>query len=246
MPAPTAVTIPDWSTPLYHPAPHHFRDCTRVMLLCGVPEGVTRRLLPEPLEPIGDFVVVSWLLIGDVDGYKGSHNVAFNVPCRFEEHVGKFCSLEYIDIDMGLAAGREMWPWPKKGGEFTWERTPEGLSLACRRHGDVLVRSEITVTGEPAGAWPAELNVPDMGPCNLQVRLLAQDHASEPEIAQVIRVDYPNSVLHGSLRAEGTLTLTDGPRDPFGPLGDIRVLAARLDTQEFDFDLGQVVGSRRI
>lgn len=241
-----AVTIPMWTT-LYNPPPHSFRDCRRVMLLCKAEPGIVQSLLPAPLEATGDFVYVSWLKIGEVEGYKGSCNISINFPCRYGEERGKICALEYIDIDMGLAAGREMWPWPKKGGDFVWNESEDGIHLECIRRGDVLFRSDITFKpGAASENWQTVHGSPDIGAANLQVRHLAPSHAHAPDTAEVMKVVYPNSVLHSSEPVEATLEIFSGPNDSLAELGKLTVVAARIDHHDFDFDLGTVIGSIKI
>ncbi|MBD2892267.1 hypothetical protein amrb99_11770 [Actinomadura sp. RB99] len=221
-------------------------DCTRVLLACRGEDGLAGRLLPTPLEPAGDVILVSWLLIGDVDGYAGSKNVAVSVPARVGEHTGKCCVLEYIDLDMGLAAGREYWSYPKKGGDFVWEQDGPRLRLDCRRHGDLLFRSTVTLGDEAADGWPDEVGYPPIGPSSLQVRHYAPTPFGVPDHADVLRIDYPNSVQYESTRATATLEVTSGPRDDLDVLGGLDVLAARVDRHAFDFPLGEVVDSRAI
>jgi hypothetical protein len=238
-----AVTIPMW-TQLYTPPPHRFRDCRRIMLLCKAEPGNVARLLPAPLEPTGDFIYVSWLMIGDVEGYKNSCNISINLPCRYGEERGKTCGLEYIDIDMGLAAGREMWPWPKKGGDFVWQENEKGIHLECTRRGSLLFRSDITFKpGAELQDWQQEYGAPDIGAVNLQVRHLALSHVHAPQTAEVLKVGYPNSVLHSSAPVDATLEIFGGPNDSLAELGNLTVVAGRIDHHEFDFGLGTVIGS---
>ncbi|MFD1792425.1 acetoacetate decarboxylase family protein [Ochrobactrum teleogrylli] len=241
-----SISIPMW-TPLYNPPPHRFHDCKRIMLLCAAEPGRVQKLLPAPLESTGDFVFISWLKIGEVEGYLGSCNIAINFPCRYGEAIGKTCALEYIDVDMGLAAGREMWPWPKKGGDFVWNETDKGIHLECSRRGDLLFTSDVTFRQEQLSEnWPEKYGAPDIGANNLQVRHIGNSHAEKPHTAEVLQVSYPNSLLHSSVAVDATLDITSGPRDSMSELGPLRVVAARYDHQEFDFDLGRVIGSHAL
>lgn len=241
-----AVSIPMW-TALMNPPPHKFRDCRRVLILCAAEPGRVQALLPAPLEPTGDFVVISWITIGSVEGYVDAHNISINLPCRYNDQHGKTCALEYIDVDMGLTAGREMWSWPKKGGDFVWQESEAGIHLECARRGDTLFKADITFRpGAKSVDWQAVHGAPDLGSTNLQVRHIAETFDHKPHTAEVLQVPTPNFVLHSSVPVDAGLEVTSGPQDSLTELGPLRVVAARYDHSEFDLASGTVIGSVKL
>ncbi len=110
---------PPWSTPveaqLSPPFPFRFRSA-EVLTLCyrTSPEAV-RRMLPPPLEPISDRVLIHIYNMGDVEwlGSYGECNVMIGaeLPGRAR---GGFSPFLFLNSDGGLAQGREVHGQPKK------------------------------------------------------------------------------------------------------------------------------------
>ncbi|WP_017235816.1 acetoacetate decarboxylase family protein [Pandoraea sp. B-6] len=243
----TAITLPAWS-PLFPYSMIRFEDCTRVVMLGRLKPGVTKSITPFPLEPMGDFILISWLRMGAVLGLPPRNNISFSIPCKYENEIGKYCTLEYTSTGFGLAAGRELGGWPKKDGVFKWEETEEGVTVEVSRYGHVLARTKASFQASDVDArkWPEEFNVPEYGSCNLQVRHLAKTVADEPELAEVVKTDYPNFESSVSIAIDSTFELSNGPLDEFNILGDIDILSARYEKSSFDFDISRSIGVHKL
>lgn len=108
-----------WSTPLAAPLaasfPFTFRDVTVLTLSYRTTPEAVRRLLPEPLVPTSDWVLVHLYNMGDVEwlGSYGECNVMLgaSLPGRA---AGGFSPFLFLNSDGGLAQGREVHGQPKK------------------------------------------------------------------------------------------------------------------------------------
>ena len=49
------------------------------------------------------------------------------------DKVGNTTLIEYIDSDMGLITGREVWGWPKKMADIVWTETATGWTVTCNK-----------------------------------------------------------------------------------------------------------------
>src|SRR5690349_3468446 len=113
--------LPMWA-PSYPESPSIFTDCVTVGILARAPEGVLERVVPYPLQPVGDLFQINWLLAGEVRGANepdqpwltDMYVVEFGVPVEYKGIVGGHCFLEYTDTDDAAVIGREIWGWPKK------------------------------------------------------------------------------------------------------------------------------------
>jgi acetoacetate decarboxylase len=108
-----------WSTPfdapLAPPFPFTFRSVETLTLVYRTTEQAIARLLPEPLKPISDRVLVHIYNMGDVD-YLGSYGEC-NVMIGAEAPGGLrggFSPFLFLNSDGGLAQGREVHGQPKK------------------------------------------------------------------------------------------------------------------------------------
>ncbi|UGS36476.1 acetoacetate decarboxylase family protein [Capillimicrobium parvum] len=246
-PARVFYDLPTW-TPLYGEPPHAFHGCTSVGFLCRAPEGVLATLVPAPLEALGDVFHVGWLLADEVDAkgatpHRDVHVVEFGIPVSYDGTVGGHCTLEYIDDDMGMAVGRELWAWPKKMGAFVWEERDGGLHLECHRKGHLIIDADFSeADGDEGGAaWPDIFGVRDDAPY-LQVRQVPAT-AGAPARAEVISVDVSEGTTYETRPGTGTLRLHDGPQDALSILGPVEVIGARSDRLDFLFPYGEVIGS---
>jgi acetoacetate decarboxylase len=247
------VPSPEFSPP-YPPLPHHFNNNHGIQILCQAPKGAIRRALPRPLEQNGDddrFV----LLMGwspDCEGFN-VHEIAINAFVKWKNSVGNTTLIEYIDSDMGLIAGREIWGWPKKMSEIVWTKTATGWTVNCYKLKDQgsipLMKVEYTIsTSTPAVEWPA------MGPTYL-VKRIPNASPSVPPLTQLVCVgcnlppgsDSSPFTPPGAKETKGfaTVQFFDGPHDPLKFLGPIKVLDAKMSITEGSMTgglgLGEVV-----
>ena len=237
------VSIPEWS-PLYHEPPHHFRGCTSLNILCRAPVGVIKSLLPEPLKPHGDLFVLRWAHVEDVDGYKNIHFNEINFPCEWENNIGVHMALEYIDNEMGLIIGREVWGYPKKWGDFVWNKTTNGLYVECHRQGVLLMQTEFTGSDDSKEFIPT-VEWPDMNYYYL-VKHIPPASRSVSALIQVVRLELSELVIHSSTTGSAQVEFFDGPRDPLTHLGPVEVLGATLDSLDLAVDYGEVVATLEI
>jgi hypothetical protein len=153
------VPSPEFSPP-YPPLPHYFNDSHGLQILCQTPKGAIQRALPQPLEQAGngDLFVLQMGWSPDCEGFN-VHEIQINAPVKWKDKVGATTLIEYIDSDMGLIAGREIWGWPKKMADIVWTQTATGWTVDCYKQKDQgsipLLKVEYTISAStPAIEWP--------------------------------------------------------------------------------------------
>jgi len=233
-------------SPPYPPLPHHFSDLHTIQILCQAPKGAIKKALMPPLEQGGEgdlfVMILGWTPDVEGQGYN-VHEIAINAPVRWKERTGNTTLIEYIDSDMGLIAGREIYGWPKKMAEITWTKTATGWSVTANKMKDQgnipLMKIEYTISDStPSAKWP------DMGP-TLLVRRIPNASPSTPSFNQIVCVgcNVPRAAAGGPLVAptgskaketKGTATVQffDGPHDPLAFLGPVKVLDAKMSIME--------------
>jgi acetoacetate decarboxylase len=248
------VPSPIFSPP-YPPLPHHFSDVHTVQILCQAPKGAIKRALMPPMEPVGDgdmfVLLLGWTQDVEEKGFN-VHEIAINAPVRWKDKVGNTTMIEYIDSDMGLIAGREIYGWPKKMAEITWTKTTTGWMIIANKMKDQgsvpLMKIEYkTSASTPAVKWP------DMGP-TLLVRRIPNASPTTPSINQMVCVGCNMPATSGPLEAPAgpkdskgfaTIQFFDGPHDPLTFLGPLKVLDAKTTFLEgrmpFGLGLGEML-----
>ncbi len=78
-----------------------------------------RQLVPAPLEPIGDLVIIHVYHMNDSDYFGNYHESAVQIPVRLRgtDIVGAYSPYLYLASDGAVATGREIYGQPKKGGQ---------------------------------------------------------------------------------------------------------------------------------
>jgi acetoacetate decarboxylase len=242
-------------SPPYPPLPHHFNDVYTIQILCQAPKGAIKRALAPPLEPGGDgdlfVLLLGWTQDVEEQGYN-VHEIAINALVQWKGKTGNTTLIEYIDSDMGLIAGREIYGWPKKMADITWTKTKTGWTIIAnkmRDQGSVpLMKIEYKISNAtPAVKWP------NMGP-TLLVRRIPPASLSTPSINQMVCVGCNMPEASGPLEApagakdtkgSATIQFFDGPHDPLTFFGPIKVLDAKMSVLEgsmpFGLGLGEVL-----
>jgi acetoacetate decarboxylase len=237
------VPSPVFSPP-YPQLPHHFSNVRILQILCQAPKGAIKRALASPLEPGGDADTFVMLLgwTGDVEkGGYNVHEIALNAPVVYKGKAGNTTMIEYIDSDMGLIAGREVYGWPKKMADITWTQTATGWTITANKLKDQgsipLMKIEYRISKTtPEVKWPS------MGPTYL-VRRIPHASPTTPSLGQLVCVGCNMPQAAGPLAAparpndtQGTATVQffDGPHDPLTFFGPIKVLDAKMSFTEGD------------
>jgi hypothetical protein len=177
------------------------------------------------------------------------HEIAINAPVKWNDKVGNTTLIEYIDSDMGLIAGREIYGWPKKMAEITWSKTAMGWMIVANKMKDQGSVPLMTVEYMISDSTP-EVRWPDMGPV-LLVRRIPPASFSTPSLNQIVCVGCNLPQSSGPLEAQtgvndtkgfATVQFFDGPHDPLTFLGPIKVLDAKMSIMEGEMPMGLGLG----
>lgn len=104
--------------PLVPSFPMRFRDVAILTAIYRTDPAAARALLPEPLEPVGDEVVIHVYQMNDTDGFGAYNESAVQIPCEYTPtgRRGVYAPYLFLDNDGAVAAGREIYGQPKKLG----------------------------------------------------------------------------------------------------------------------------------
>ncbi|MDW6021848.1 acetoacetate decarboxylase family protein [Mesorhizobium sp. BAC0120] len=147
------------------------------------------------------------------------------IPVRFGECEGGYFLFEYEDNEAAIAAGRDLWGYPKKFGTIELTEREGGATASVVRNGVPLISIDCRfdeVEREPLKTTP-HLNIhiqPAPDGTILNKRVIARD--TSPDFRQT-------SCRWGSAQVSlGTL-----PTDPLAPLGPVQVFAANYVIGDF-------------
>jgi acetoacetate decarboxylase len=252
----TFIPSPLFSPP-YPQLPHHFSDVYTIQILCQAPKGALKRAIMPPMEQSGDsdlfVLLLGWTQDVEKMGFN-VHEIALNSLVKWKDKVGNTTMIEYIDSDMGLIAGREVYGWPKKMAEITWSKTNTGWMIVANKMKDQGNVPLMKIDYKIDNSLP-EVKWPDMGP-TLLVRRIPRASATTPNLGQMICVGCggPSGAPTGAAAplvppkgpkdSKGTATVQffDGPHDPLTFFGPIKVLDAKMTVLEGSMPFGLGLG----
>lgn len=125
-----------WDAPLVPEFPFTFRNVEILTLSYTSNRDAIRALLPPPLEPIGDRVVIHIYNMNDVEwlGKYGECNVMIGAEIPKKAR-GGYSAYLFLNSDVGLAHGREIHGQPKKFADARVETRGDLLVGAVTRNG---------------------------------------------------------------------------------------------------------------
>ncbi len=202
-----------YSTPLaspLYPAPPYFYENAEIFLALFYPkEGVLEKLIPAPMKP--PQMPLAGLMFGKQPCKQTGMFMesAVLVQCMFdnpdtgEEEVGVHFSHNYVDTDVALVSGREIWGYPRKLADISMEWKGDTLTAETKRDDTVLLRAECLFDDE--GAWI------DSGP-NINVKLIPSVTGDGHDIAVLNAAHLAYDIKEGR-SGEVNLVINSGPQD---------------------------------
>ncbi|HLI12024.1 MAG TPA: acetoacetate decarboxylase [Alphaproteobacteria bacterium] len=101
--------------PSYPHGPYRFIDREYCIISYESDPAAIRAALPEPLEPDPEPVVnFEFIRMPDSSGFGDYTECGAVVPCRYHGEAVNYCIAMYLDDEAPIAAGREIWGFPKK------------------------------------------------------------------------------------------------------------------------------------
>jgi hypothetical protein len=190
-----------------------------------------RKLVPEPLEATDEVIIyMGYFKETQKEGVTTwawpFHEWGIGVVSKLKEPPyteGNFLVQLYVDDDLVLVHGREVWGYPKKIGEMaispkTTEGTSDSYEYTVSRRGTELVSARVE------NLQPASV---DEFPFTGRQHAICFRQVPSPDKAEVdkqqlvfVQLDFDTTDV---MKGTGEITLTDGPFDqmPFGPLTDV-------------------------
>lgn len=128
-----------WDAPPFGDFPLRFRDCWILTAAYRTDPEAIRSLLPAPLVPTGDVVLVQVYSMPDVESMGAVNECNVMVGAALDTADGKvtggFSIGLFLDSDAGIAHGREVHGQPKKFAHVSQELRGDLLVGTVRRNG---------------------------------------------------------------------------------------------------------------
>ncbi len=226
---PERWVLPEGS-PLYPTLPYVYEQYRRLSVYFRAPEEAVRQILPAPLEYVSDVAEAFILSVPQVSGLVPYSEGGIVVTARYRDIVGGHVAYEYVENDDSLAAGREIWGYPKKLAAVGYREGGERVEGSLRRRGVRILNAEAVLDGSP-------IQPPRLLP-RLVVRRIPRVDGPGLELEQVILNDLEGTVAERRT-GRGHLAFEASDWDPLYKLGPLEVLGAALTVGSFVLTYGK-------
>src|SRR5436190_5823898 len=100
--------------PAYPPGPYKFYNREFVVITYRTDIDALRAVVPEPLEVANDTVAYEFIRMPDSTGFGDYTETGQVIPVRFRGRNGGYTHCMFLNDEPPIAAGRELWGFPKK------------------------------------------------------------------------------------------------------------------------------------
>lgn len=208
--------------------PYHCPGNRTLYAVCrGARATQARYLKPTPFEPVGDLFLVA------VSDFSNCDKVAYMdaavvLPIAYKGQPGGNYLFEYENDDRAIAAGRDLWGYPKKYAAITMSPTAKRVRAAAVRHGTAILALEVDLS-KPVADLPQLKVTP-----HFNFHVLPRAEGPGWREARVIERDTsPDFELLSHKTGRARVTLKSLPGDPLGEMAPFVVLGGGLVVGNF-------------
>jgi acetoacetate decarboxylase len=227
------------ASPSYPRGPYRFVDREYLIITYRSDPDAIRAAVPEPLVPDGsDTVLYEFIRMPDSSGFGDYTESGIVIPCRFGDMPVKFTAQMYLDCEPPIAAGREIWGFPKKHGKPTLHVAGDTLTGTLTYAGERVALGTMGYKHEDVvcrcGSGPCDTHDMERKLALTQVNLkVIPDVDGTPAIAQLVAYNLGDIRAKGAWRGPARLHLVPHVN---APVADLPVRAV-VDGLHFIADL---------
>jgi acetoacetate decarboxylase len=202
--------------PLHGPPPARFRDGEVLVIQYQTTPEAIAALVPSPLQPVGDIVMVQIARWGDVAGLgRDTHEVNVMVAARYSGPrgvvVGSYSPYFFVDSDRAMAGGREFHGQPKRIGEVSLEVRGDLIVGSLRRNGIDVFTGTLPYKARTASLDDVRARVDFI--TNLNLKIVPQIDGSAG-LRQITARDLTDIEVSGCWSGQGTARIEENVQAP--------------------------------
>jgi acetoacetate decarboxylase len=226
--------------PSYPSGPYRFVDREFLVITYETDADLIRAALPEPLESIEQPIVhYEWIKMPDSSGFGSYTESGLVIPARLHGEDVNFVCQMYLDDDPPIAAGREIWGFPKKYAHPKLEIVKDTFTGTLEYAGQLVAMGTMGYKHESmAGHWEKTQATLSKTQINLKMIPGVDGHL---EICQLVAINLVDIVVKGSWIGPGRLHLVPHVNAPVADFPVRRVVGAHHFLADLTLPFGRVV-----
>src|SRR5262249_50632227 len=226
--------------PSYPAGPYRFIDREYMVITYETDPEIIREQLPEPLEPLDrPQVHYEWIRMPDSSGFGSYTESGLVIPCLFKGEDVNFVSQMYLDDDPPIAAGREIWGFPKKYAHPKLEIVKDTLTGTLEYSGQPVAMGTMGYKAESMadkGAAPTAT----LSKTQINLKIIPGIDGT-PAICQLVALNLTDITVKGSWRGPGRLHLIPHVNAPVADLPVKAIVGAHHFIADLTLPYGRVL-----
>ena len=226
--------------PSYPAGPYRFVDREYMIITYETDAELIRAALPEPLQSLREPLVhYEWIRMPDSWGFGSYTESGLVIPCRLGDAEMNFVAQMYLDDQPPIAAGREIWGFPKKHAQPKFGCFEDTLTGTLHYAGQLVALGTMGYKHEGM-AGSAERTAVRLAKPQVNLKLVPGVDG-DPEICQLVGFSLADITVKGAWRGPARLHLVPHVNAPVADLPVRRVLGAHHIIADLTLPYGQVL-----
>jgi acetoacetate decarboxylase len=228
------------ASPSYPHGPYRFINREYFIIAYESDKEAIREAVPEPMEPVPEGIVYyEWIRMPDSSGFGDYTESGVVIPCTWQGTPCNFTAQMYLDDEPPIAAGREIWGFPKKHANPKLEIAHDTLTGTLAYAGQTVAIGTMAYKHE---AQTRDISKTVAALSKPQVNLkLIPDVDGKPAIAQLVTYNLTDITVKGSWTGGARLHLIPHVNAPVADLPVRRIVGGRHFIADLTLPYGRVL-----
>ena len=223
--------------PAYPPGPYRFCDREYLIITYRTDREKLARLVPQPLEVVSDLVKFEFIRMPDSTGFGDYTEAGQVIPVRLGARTGNYTLNMFLNDHAPIAAGRELWGFPKKFAGPTLRVETDTL-VGTLDYGQIRVATG--TMGFKHKQADADAALRELAAPNFLLKLIPHVDGS-PRICELVEYHLEDIDLRGVWAGPGALELNAHALAPVAELPVFDVVSTVHLLADLTLGLGKVV-----
>jgi len=224
------------SSPAFPPGPYRFVNREYFIIRYRTDSAALRRVVPEPLEMIEPVVNYEFIRMPDSTGFGDYTESGQVIPVRYQGEDGSYTHQMFLNDHPPIAAGRELWGFPKKLAQPSLIVETDTL-VGTLNYGSVRIATGTMGYKHRALDLAAEAH--SLGAPNFLLKIIPHVDGS-PRVCELVRYHLEDVTVKGAWTGPAALQLSPHALAPIADLPVLEVLAAKHLVVDLTLGLGTV------
>jgi acetoacetate decarboxylase len=228
------------ASPSFPRGPYRFINREYMVISYESDADAVRAAVPEPLEPApGNVVLYEWIRMPDSSGFGDYTESGVVIPCVHQGEPIGFVAQMYLDDEAPIAAGREIWGFPKKYAKPVMATEADTLTGTLHYNNQLVAMGTMGYKFEShADHLEATAAALTKTQCNLKI---VPGVDGQPEICQLVAYNLTEVTVKGSWTSPARLHLIPHVNAPVADLPVKRIIGGKHFIADLTLPYGRVL-----